>query len=340
MAMRQIYIVLTERCNLSCMHCIRESSPSMTTLMPFEDVKRTIAECRIRFPDADILLTGGEPTLHPEFDRILDITLGSGASVMVNSNGLSPFFRPDRLDRYRNNRRLAVQISLDGAEGKHDEVRGRGTFKRTLEIVHRLIATGIRTCVSMTVLDEAFFDEVFGLLGDLDEIGLEHIAIKRMTYAGRGAGGAEISTEAWNEKVYELRGLGLSTPIRINPMFDFAVLSTLSDEDLEQAAGSIARNCGSGTEKLYVYPNLDVCSCTCFKSVPIGNLSASDLDEIMSSFIPVEVESSSCRSCRYFSLCGGGCLGSGFQHSGRLGNPDPRCPLVKEQEGNLIVAFS
>jgi radical SAM protein with 4Fe4S-binding SPASM domain len=328
--MRQIYVVLTERCNLSCIHCIRESSPAVISLMPYQDAMRTISESRKRFPSADILLTGGEPTLHPQFDQILNIALASGASVMVNSNGLSPFYKASNLELYRGSRRLAVQISLDGAESKHDGVRGHGTFRRAFETVRRLRASEIRTCVSMTVLDEAFFDGAANLLGELDELGLEHVAVKRMTYAGRGAGGSVLSTAAWNDRVYALRQLTFCTPLRINPMFDFKILADVDDVELRQAAGSIVRNCGSGTEKLYVYPNLDVCSCTCFKSIPLGNLALSSFDRILENFAPMEVTGDPCVSCRYFSLCGGGCLGSGFQNSGRLGAPDPRCPVVRE----------
>ncbi len=113
-------------------------------------------------------------------------------------------------------------------------------------------------------------------------------------------------------------------------MYDFDKLDKIKTDELMSftEVNRKHRNCGGGTTKIYIYLNFDVCSCTCFKQLPIGNLLKNNLETIINSYNPILVTSSICSSCRYFNLCKGGCLGSGYQHLGVLGSPDPRCTKV------------
>ena len=165
----------------------------------------------------------------------------------------------------------------------------------------------------------------------LDGLGLTHISIKRATYAGRAARGIDLDGRCWNDHVYRLRQLRTKTRLKLAPMYDFQRLDSMPDSTL--AALELppsATNCGAGTAKVYVYTNGDVCPCTCFKDRPMGNLYQSGLEQILSSPPCIEVTHPACTACRYFKLCRGGCLGSGYQTSGVLGTPDPRCPRLVE----------
>lgn len=335
--MEQIYFVLTEQCNLSCNHCIRDSSPYRTETGEREIVERTLFEIRNSFPDALVLLSGGEPTIHRDFREILKYSLDLGLEVTINSNGATSFFTIDSLRPWANYSNLSVQISLDGTEETHDRIRGAGSFKRSLKAIGILRSLGIACSVSSTVIDLRFFDHIEPFLAPLDNLGLAHIAIKRATYAGRASSGMEVSTEGWNSKVYALRQQQWQTRILAFPMYDFRRLDNIDDEVLaELQLPDSAINCGAGTAKVYIYPNGDVCSCTCFKDHPMGNLYQQPLGVIFQKNLRIEVLDSTCQSCRYFHLCRGGCLGSGYQYSGRLGQPDPRCPKLETSDLSLI----
>jgi MoaA/NifB/PqqE/SkfB family radical SAM enzyme len=58
----------------------------------------------------------------------------------------------------------------------------------------------------------------------------------------------------------------------------------------------------------------------------MGSLYEAGLDAILAWPPVFEVNHPVCNACRYFGLCRGGCLGSGYQTSGEAGTPDPRCP--------------
>jgi MoaA/NifB/PqqE/SkfB family radical SAM enzyme len=85
-------------------------------------------------------LTGGEPTLHPEFKKILSMTLRAGYQVGFVTNGWN------FVDIYTQMTDLlpktsGINLSLDGAnEYTHDAIRRQGSFRRVMQAVR--ICTG------------------------------------------------------------------------------------------------------------------------------------------------------------------------------------------------------
>ncbi|CAE6959430.1 radical SAM/SPASM domain-containing protein [Paraburkholderia domus] len=327
--MEQFYFVITERCNLTCSHCIRDSSPQRTEAGEVAMITGALSQIARIHPDALVLLSGGEPTLHRQFRDILDFALDSGLNVNINTNGVTSFFSDSSLHNFARHPRLSVQVSLDGDERTHDGIRGAGFYRKALRTVRRLIEHEITCSVSTTVVDSGFLDNAGEFIESLDDLGLAHIAIKRATYAGRAASGVSVDTSEWNRHVYRLRAMPWKTRLKLSPMYDFGRLEVLSDEVIaELDLPASATNCGAGTAKVYIYGNGDVCPCTCFKDRPMGNLYDAPLESILVNQPGFTVTHPVCNTCRYFSLCRGGCLGSGYQTSGVLGTPDPRCPKL------------
>ncbi len=71
----------------------------------------------------------------------------------------------------------------------------------------------------------------------------------------------------------------------------------------------------------------------------MGNLYSDTLDNILSSPPEYSVNSNVCKSCRYYRMCNGGCPGSGFQFTGKLGSPDPRCPKIYKKTPDLPLVY-
>ncbi|OUL86585.1 radical SAM/SPASM domain-containing protein [Paraburkholderia hospita] len=327
--MEQFYFVITERCNLTCSHCIRDSSPYRDETGEVGMIQNALAEIARLYPDSLVLLSGGEPTLHRHFCEILEFGLACGLHININTNGVTSFYSDAMLKVLAGHPRLSVQVSLDGDETTHDGIRGAGSYRKAARTLRRLVEYGITCSVSTTVVDVGFMERAAAFIAQLDTLGLAHIAIKRATYAGRAASGVDIDTVRWNQHVYRLRKMPVKTRLKIAPMYDFERLDALSDEVLGKVElPASATNCGAGTAKVYVYPNGDVCPCTCFKDRPMGNLYRSDLKAILSSAPVFDVTHPVCNSCRYFVLCRGGCLGSGYQTGREPGTPDPRCPKI------------
>jgi len=91
----RIDIDITWDCNLRCYHCNRSCQQAPTEeRMTVGQIRRFIEETRerdVRWKKIHII--GGEPALHPEFDRILRMVLefrdrySPGTNVMVTTNG-------------------------------------------------------------------------------------------------------------------------------------------------------------------------------------------------------------------------------------------------------------
>lgn len=327
--MEQFYFVLTEKCNLTCTHCIRNSSPLKDETSEIALVIEALNQIKRNFKDSTVLLSGGEPTIYKYFADILHHVIQLDLDVIINSNGTTSFFNIQQISQLLGSPRVSFQISLDGRKENHDSIRGTGAYDRSLKTISLLRQHNIKCSVSTTVLNDIFFKEVERFIHEIDELGLTHISIKRATYAGRASSGVDLSTEIWNENVYKLRALNTKTILSINPMYDFSKLDKIDDSNLAKIQPDpLSVNCGAGVAKVYIYASGDVCPCTCFKNLPMGNLHSDSLINILNNTPKFNVSEPTCKKCRYYSLCQGGCLGSGYQYTGVLGNPDPRCPKI------------
>jgi hypothetical protein len=94
----RIDIDITWECNLNCFHCNRSCQQAPTKeMMTVGQVKQFLEETRQRnISWKKIQLIGGEPTLHPEFDKILQLMLefrgrySPKTEIKVTSNGFGP----------------------------------------------------------------------------------------------------------------------------------------------------------------------------------------------------------------------------------------------------------
>ena len=75
-----MYVQITTRCNMSCKHCGMNCN-SQGEDMSFETFKQALQH------DDTITIGGGEPTIHPEFEKFLFYALAHCYSIFVITNG-------------------------------------------------------------------------------------------------------------------------------------------------------------------------------------------------------------------------------------------------------------
>jgi MoaA/NifB/PqqE/SkfB family radical SAM enzyme/SAM-dependent methyltransferase len=129
--LKELWLHLTDRCNMACGHCLFCSGPAAGRELPTETALSRIAEaralgCRV------FALTGGEPFIHPGFPAIIDAVLADAeAHVVVLTNGLGFAANREQLRRWPRER-LHFQVSCDGLAPRHDRLRGPGAFSRLM----------------------------------------------------------------------------------------------------------------------------------------------------------------------------------------------------------------
>ena len=137
---------LTPVCNMDCKMCyIRLSRQAQEEIAPLADARRWLQLAR-EAKDAGmlyLLLTGGEPFLHPQFRQIMEGLHQMGLLISVNSNGT--MIDEATVAWLRNCPPVRINISLYGA---CDETYGRlcgnpRGFTQTLHGIRLLKEAGI-----------------------------------------------------------------------------------------------------------------------------------------------------------------------------------------------------
>ncbi len=139
---------VTYRCNARCGFCDIWEQPS--PMISLEDAARNLDDLR-RLGIRIIDFTGGEPLLHRDLDRLLDMAKARGFLTTVTSNGL---LYPKRA------RALAGKIdllhfSIDSSDAEeHNRSRGVRCFDKLLESVEIAVELGEAPDLLMTVTNE------------------------------------------------------------------------------------------------------------------------------------------------------------------------------------------
>jgi MoaA/NifB/PqqE/SkfB family radical SAM enzyme len=82
-----IFMFLTRSCNLACSHCYVSAEPRLKGHMSL-DVFRRIVESFSAQGINDFRLTGGEPTIHPNFKEMLEILTSKSITPRLITNGI------------------------------------------------------------------------------------------------------------------------------------------------------------------------------------------------------------------------------------------------------------
>lgn len=149
-------IELTRRCNYRCVHCYLGDERAGARRQPSRDRDtdfwlRALDEWA-RAGVLTLLITGGEPMLHPGFEKIYRRAVELGMQVLVFTNGSRISDRILKLFRDFPPRR--VEVSIYGATPRTADrvTRTPGSFRRTLTGIRRLLANGTRVSLKSVLL--------------------------------------------------------------------------------------------------------------------------------------------------------------------------------------------
>ncbi len=144
-------------CNIECINCYIESSPTNDRLAYFSAVDATKLFDEIQslgLGTSEIGFTGGEPFMNPDIIAMLDDALTRGFDVLVLTNAMQPMQRPrlkaallDLRERFGD--KLTLRISLDHySQALHDTERGPGAWDHAIRGVDWLSENGFRITVA------------------------------------------------------------------------------------------------------------------------------------------------------------------------------------------------
>lgn len=144
-------------CNIECLNCYIESSPSNDRLVYItaDEVTDYLDQIEERaWPISEIAFTGGEPFMNPEMIEMARRSLARGYEVLILTNAMRPMMRRKMQEGLREINaaypgKLTLRVSVDHYDAKlHDAERGVGAFEKTLQGMKWLRDNGLRMAVA------------------------------------------------------------------------------------------------------------------------------------------------------------------------------------------------
>ncbi|MGW4200783.1 radical SAM/SPASM domain-containing protein [Streptomyces sp. NPDC004726] len=173
---------ITGKCQLTCAHCLSESSPQAShgTMTP-ADWRRVITDAAaLGIPRVQLI--GGEPTVHPHWRDFTDHALSMGLEVQVYSNLFhvaSAWWATFERDGVT----LATSYYSDDPT-EHDKITGRdGSYLRTRANIEEALRRGIALYVG--IVDILPDQRVAEAGAELAFLGVTHINTDRVRAVGR-----------------------------------------------------------------------------------------------------------------------------------------------------------
>ena len=175
---------LIRRCNLTCMHCYSLSADKdfpgeLTT----DEIFRVMDDLKA-FRVPVLILSGGEPLLHPDIFEISNRAKAMGFYVGLSTNGT--LIDEALIDRVEAVGYDYVGISIDGLRETHDRFRRKqGAFDASLRGVRLCRERGLKVGLRFTITADNAAD-LPGVLALMEEEGVDKFYLSHLNYAGRG----------------------------------------------------------------------------------------------------------------------------------------------------------
>lgn len=347
---------ITDKCYQRCKHCylyqseyIKEGHQKELNLDVLSLIVDDMYKTALRLNANPIfVLTGGDPILHPDFWRILDIINEfaikhqSRAAIDILGN---PFFINElTAARLRTKGVRKYQLSLDGLEKKHDFLRKVGSYKDTFRAGKILRKAGIiPTC--MFTLSKFNAPDLIGVMKEVTENDFSAFAFARFCKP------SSWSIEKYKELMftpeeYRLlleevddarKDLSMVSPrtkfIFKDHLWELYFYEKYSDEERRQIdqvrkEKIVIGGCGLGIASLSVLSDGTVYACRRFES-PIGKVPYQSLFDLFIeskelNYFRDLARYKKCRNCPLLYVCRG-CGAVSYGVTGDFFSPDPQC---------------
>lgn len=175
-------VEITDRCNLSCPTCYAGSSPSFGRHRTLEEVKNMLDAVVENEREPDVVqISGGEPTIHPQFFEILDYAKTLPIKhLMVNTNGIAiatDFEFAKRLATYAPGFEIYLQFDSLKAEVL-ESLRGANLTSIRQKALKHLNELNLSTTLVVTVQKNLNDDT----LGEVIEFALQQRCVRGVTF--------------------------------------------------------------------------------------------------------------------------------------------------------------
>lgn len=332
---------ITDYCDQRCKHCYIFNNEHVTDLktVSYEDAEKIFHNCldmcNVINRNPFFFLTGGDPLLHPDFFKIIDLFKKNHIKFGILGN---PFhLDQDLCNGLHEAGCIAYQLSLDGLEKTHDYFRMPGSYQNTLESIKYLKNSGIKVNIMSTVskinmneipelIDVAVANNVdtFSFARYCPEEFDEESHITPLEYK-------EFLSKCWDKfNEYKDSETNFNLKDHLWTLFLYEKGLFKIPKDLDDDV--IYDGCNCGNSHITILPNGDVCACRRMESC-IGNIFDENIVSLFTSRKMDEYRQyesfekcSRCELLRFYR----GCPAVSYGYTGNMYSPDPQCWKIIE----------
>jgi radical SAM protein with 4Fe4S-binding SPASM domain len=356
----------TNRCNLNCLHCHQDSSPTASdpelTTSQASKVIDNMSDSGV----AILTFSGGEPLLRKDVYDAVKRANDHGMLCTIASNGT--LITRETAARLAKAGIRRVEIGLDGATAEtHDFLRNKlGSFKATIEGIRNCANLGFDEIATTMTLHSKNVNELEKTMELAEKLGATRFYLNRLIPAGRGIKACYLDVTP-EEKIKSLETLHNKFHKSINEGFGMQCyargMTYYARLGYERSKGQIftVSEALSGYEKMFqdkfglevskivrklatgfsgcsaglTYAGLtasgDLIPCVP-APIKLGNLLEQSLEkiwvqnELLNHIRNRKAMKGSCKKCAYSGLCGG-CRYTAYVAHGDWLGPDVSCPF-------------
>ncbi len=318
---------VTDRCPARCRHCYRAETPRRDL---GEAEQRQVLEAihawlRSRRLPGRLHLAGGEPLQHPDLAGLAEkaASLGLPYRLLTGGDGVTPSLA----GALARTGCVGVQVSVEGSEATHDQLRGEGGFRRALAGAAALRGAGLPVTLAMT-LHRAN-------LGDLETVGrlaeerADRVYFSRLVPLGRGAGlGGLLGATEWGRA--QRRILALAGTLRVPVALRDPTFRPFFAAPWHARRSPVVAGCAAGYAALTIEADGTLMPCRRL-ALPVGHALDGGLgralaeDPLCAALRDRDGLQGRCGRCAYRWVCGG-CRAVPRSLSGEALGEDPQCP--------------
>ncbi len=329
---------VTERCNLRCSHCYQDGT--VNNELTFKEIQGVISEVSEMLDiwsdsynielSRSVNLTGGEPFLRPDIFQIIEEIKNFDFDIYLLSNGT--LIDNNKAALMSDIGINGVQVSIEGPEIIHDNIRGRGSFERAINGIKSLRSMGIEVTLNVT-LSSLNYSYVMDVIPLAVKLGVQRLGFSRLVPSGRGR--KHLTDMLDKESVKQLYDRLLNVEIEgLDIVTGDPVASQINKDMCENAGATALGGCAAGISGLTFRPDGAITPCRRL-NIPVGNLREDSLrevwagSEVLCQLRDKSSYSGKCRYCNRWAFCRG-CRAIAYEYSKSKGGDDylaedPQC---------------
>ena len=334
--LRNIFLELTDKCNLNCAHCGSGCTKSNSNFLDTGTAIKMLEDVAKRYDPMDIriCITGGEPLLHSDVLHIIEKAHGLGFSTGMTTNGT---LIDDRLARCLAASGLdTIAISIDGLPSQHDIFRcSEGSFRKAVSGIKALRKYGMSAQVT-TVVNKGNIGSLESIYLMLKDLGIESWVLVNVDPIGRAKGRSMLLNAEELNKMYSF-----VRDKRFDESVELEVLTACSHfqgMEFERETRDHYFQCWAGTRIAGIRANGDIVACLDIEKRPEltqGNIYKDDFIFVWENKYGQfrknrALESEMCKKCKYAKMCRGDSA-----HTWDYDKNEPNYCIMKLKEENL-----